>query len=159
MLAAINGRSSQVTTKRVELAALVEIPDNMRFLGDAGRIRQVLLNLVGNAVKFTEAGAVTIRAYIAYGFDLPDHSLIRFDISDSGIGIAPDVLDPALPALRPGRWFHHPTVRWDRPGTRDLEATRGDARWSDRRPERGGRRAARSGSLSNSPMIDQPKLR
>lgn len=55
------------------------------FLGDGMRIRQILLNLIGNAIKFTGAGHVTLRsATDAQG-------MLVFDIADTGIGIAPDL--------------------------------------------------------------------
>ncbi|HWD57577.1 MAG TPA: response regulator [Stellaceae bacterium] len=63
--------------------------------GDAGRIRQVLYNLVGNAVKFTEKGGVAISVAPATrrdGQPPADHFLLRFDIADSGIGIPEPVL-------------------------------------------------------------------
>ena len=63
--------------------------------GDAGRIRQVLYNLVGNAVKFTEKGGVAISvAPAARVKDQPadDRFLLRFDIADTGIGIPDSVL-------------------------------------------------------------------
>ncbi len=77
---------------RIEFATLVDIPDNLRFLGDAGRIRQVLLNLAGNAIKFTSVGAVTIRAYLVDDADEDDQAVVRFDVTDTGVGIAPDVI-------------------------------------------------------------------
>lgn len=62
-----------------------------RFVtGDPGRLRQVLLNLVGNAVKFTEAGNVTIKVSIredAQHRDNPDMHALRFSVIDTGIGI------------------------------------------------------------------------
>ncbi len=54
-------------------------------LGDAGRLRQVLVNLASNAIKFTEAGRVTIRAAEVDG-------MLRLEVEDSGIGIAADQL-------------------------------------------------------------------
>ena len=60
--------------------------------GDAGRIRQVLYNLVGNAVKFTDRGGVAIS--VAPAAQQPDASciLLRFDVADTGIGISPGVM-------------------------------------------------------------------
>jgi PAS domain S-box-containing protein len=62
--------------------------------GDDGRLRQVLLNLLGNAVKFTEYGEVILRAELAD--NAPDgRRYVTFTVTDTGIGIAPD----ALPSL------------------------------------------------------------
>jgi two-component system, sensor histidine kinase and response regulator len=61
-----------------------------RVRGDGGRLRQILLNLAGNAVKFTTRGSVTVRADPAPGLaGDPDTILVRFEITDTGIGIAP----------------------------------------------------------------------
>ena len=60
------------------------------MLGDPDRLRQVLLNLVGNGVKFTEQGEVVVR--IQPVFQAPDRVKLRFEIRDTGIGLAePDV--------------------------------------------------------------------
>jgi CheY-like chemotaxis protein len=63
--------------------------------GDAGRIRQILYNLVGNAIKFTERGGVAIS--VAPGGRPPRgvadrRFMVRFDVADTGIGIPKDVL-------------------------------------------------------------------
>ena len=61
-----------------------------RFVGDPGRIRQVLTNLIGNAVKFTEKGHVIIRVV---GLESePGHQQLHINIEDTGIGIAQDDL-------------------------------------------------------------------
>ena len=62
--------------------------------GDSGRIRQILYNLVGNALKFTEKGGVAISvAPASRGAELGDERfLLRFDVADSGIGIAPEAM-------------------------------------------------------------------
>ena len=65
-----------------------DLPDMQHLhLGDAGRLRQILLNLLGNAVKFTASGSVKVSAFVR-----PEglHDEIRIAIADSGIGIAPD---------------------------------------------------------------------
>ncbi len=58
-------------------------------MGDAGRIRQVLLNLVGNAIKFTDRGYVRITAAAS---DESKEPVIRLNVDDTGIGIAPQAL-------------------------------------------------------------------
>jgi signal transduction histidine kinase len=79
----------QAAEKGIELA-LRWSPQNPRTLvGDAGRLRQVLLNLAGNAVKFTSHGKVTLRV------DCPESkagkSCVRFEVEDTGIGISEGV--------------------------------------------------------------------
>src|SRR5262249_52956626 len=72
--------------KEIDLAMRVAPDLPARFLGDSGRVRQVLTNLVGNAVKFTDRGAVTIEVRRGEG------DYLQFDASDSGIGIPGDKL-------------------------------------------------------------------
>src|SRR5205085_11668243 len=75
--------------KRLALGALVHPTVPLRLRGDPGRLRQVLANLVSNAIKFTDQGEVVIHARLA---DSPgDTALVRFEVTDTGIGIAPDV--------------------------------------------------------------------
>ncbi len=62
-----------------------------RFLGDPNRLRQVLINLTGNAIKFTEAGEINIRVELAE--DGQTDSLLRFTVRDTGIGVPPDQVD------------------------------------------------------------------
>lgn len=58
-----------------------------RYLGDSGRIRQVLLNLMGNALKFTETGFVSLSLSTVVKKQ-PEQRFLRFEVSDSGIGIS-----------------------------------------------------------------------
>ncbi len=71
--------------KGLELASFVEEDVPVFPKGDPGRIRQVLTNLVGNAIKFTEEGEVVLRVELAE--DLGDRARVRFSVSDTGIGM------------------------------------------------------------------------
>ncbi len=55
-------------------------------LGDPGRLRQIVLNLVGNAIKFTETGEIVVRAAAASS---GDQWLVHLEVCDTGIGIEP----------------------------------------------------------------------
>jgi signal transduction histidine kinase/CheY-like chemotaxis protein len=71
--------------KGLELACRIapDVPDAV--VGDPGRLRQILVNLVGNAIKFTERGEVVVSAELESGSD--EQVVIRFTVSDTGIGI------------------------------------------------------------------------
>ncbi len=69
-----------------------------KLIGDPARLRQILLNLVGNAVKFTDSGRVTVRAEVE---SLTDHDgLLRFSVSDTGIGIPAEKRELIFEAFR-----------------------------------------------------------
>jgi PAS domain S-box-containing protein len=75
--------ASSAHAKGLELAVLVEDAVPALVLGDPQRLRQVLLNLVGNAVKFTDSGSVRVEVSRAEGHG----SLLRFAVEDTGAGI------------------------------------------------------------------------
>jgi len=83
---------AQASSKHIELATFVDPCIPRRLRGDPGRIAQVLNNLVGNAIKFTEAGTVGIEAVLLQSRQAGTHRL-AFTITDPGIGIAADKLD------------------------------------------------------------------
>jgi signal transduction histidine kinase/DNA-binding response OmpR family regulator len=75
--------------KGLELLAAVDPEVPARLLGDPTRLRQILLNLVGNAIKFTSQGEIEIRA-TAERRDAADGLLVRLQVRDTGIGIPPE---------------------------------------------------------------------
>ncbi len=92
--------SAHAAGKGLELVSLVhhDVPSFLR--GDAGRIRQILLNLGGNAIKFTDKGEVIIRAEMAE--ESHTHARVVFSVIDTGIGIPEDkheiIFDPFIQA-------------------------------------------------------------
>ena len=74
----------QAHQKGLEIGCLVDPAVPARVMGDPKRLRQVLANLVGNAVKFTHAGEVAVRV-------TPGTKRLRFEVADTGIGIPPEV--------------------------------------------------------------------
>jgi PAS domain S-box-containing protein len=74
--------------KKLELAYLIhpEVPGAV--CGDPGRLRQILINLVGNAIKFTQSGEVVLRARLAS--EEGESRTVRFEVTDTGIGIDPE---------------------------------------------------------------------
>ncbi|MBU0728766.1 MAG: response regulator [Proteobacteria bacterium] len=77
--------------KNIELLCRVKpnVPDHL--IGDPGKIRQILANLIGNAIKFTEKGEVMVTAELDQ--DLNNHSIIQFIVRDTGIGIPQDKIN------------------------------------------------------------------
>ncbi|MBW7883622.1 MAG: response regulator [Caldilineaceae bacterium] len=80
----------QAAQKDLELAYWLAPEVPLAIVGDVTRLRQVLVNLVGNAVKFTPAGAVTVGVEVA---SVEDKAIqLRFTVQDTGPGIPPELL-------------------------------------------------------------------
>jgi PAS domain S-box-containing protein len=80
--------TSQAQGKGVELLSLVEPGVPARLRGDAGRVRQVLTNLLGNAIKFTNRGEVSLR--VSLQTETQTEASLQFQVKDTGIGISPE---------------------------------------------------------------------
>jgi len=78
--------ASRAHAKGLELNCLVPVPMPLRWRGDPMRLRQVLTNLIGNAVKFTEQGEVSVSISLPSVANDPD--ALRFEVRDTGIGIS-----------------------------------------------------------------------
>jgi signal transduction histidine kinase/CheY-like chemotaxis protein len=77
--------SQQAHSKGVELVCVIHADVPIWVNGDPSRLRQIVTNLVGNALKFTATGEVVVR--VALASELPDEWLIRVTVMDTGIGI------------------------------------------------------------------------
>ncbi len=80
-----------VKTREKGLKLSYHLPSDLHtfLVGDENRLRQIILNLVGNAVKFTESGEISIAVEESVGDE--DEILLRFRIKDTGIGMPPEV--------------------------------------------------------------------
>jgi PAS domain S-box-containing protein len=87
---AVDILASHAQAKGLELVCFVEPDAPTYVLGDPGRLRQIVLNLASNAIKFTERGEVVIRVSVAA--ETETHITLRFTVKDTGIGIPSDRL-------------------------------------------------------------------
>jgi PAS domain S-box-containing protein len=81
--------SAQAASKNLEFTVTIADGVPSAVLGDRLRIRQVLLNLIGNAMKFTERGAVSLEVQCGPS-ELPERRAVTFTVRDTGIGIPSD---------------------------------------------------------------------
>ena len=87
----------QAAGEGLELRSFVAPDVPSLLLGDAHRLRQVVVNLVGNAIKFTDEGGIVVRVGVESTF--PQGVVLRFDVSDSGGGVPPDKQDAIFEAF------------------------------------------------------------
>lgn len=75
-------------SKRIEIIANFPPEEHSAYRGDPDRIRQILMNLIGNALKFTEHGEISV--FVTTIESGKDSCVVKFAVSDTGIGIAPE---------------------------------------------------------------------
>ncbi len=95
---AVELHALRAETNQIELNANVSPECEGRYRGDAGRLRQVLLNLVSNAVKFTEQGEVQVSANCQQETDAGIE--LHFSVRDTGLGITPEEQEKIFEAFR-----------------------------------------------------------
>ena len=83
--------SAKTEEKGLEFSCFIDPEVPSLLCGDPGRLRQVLINFVNNAIKFTSDGEVAISANLAE--ETESHATVRFDVRDTGIGIPADRVD------------------------------------------------------------------
>ncbi|MEA2736250.1 MAG: hypothetical protein QOE14_2701 [Humisphaera sp.] len=81
----------KASVKKLEFLCHMHLDVPARVCGDVDRLRQILINLTNNAIKFTEEGEVVVAARLEQSSD--DHLFVRFDVRDSGLGIAREQQD------------------------------------------------------------------
>ncbi len=80
--------AGRAEAKGLELAYRLARDIPQQLIGDSNRLRQILINLVGNALKFTDHGEVIVACTIAESS--PETTTLRFQVSDTGVGISPE---------------------------------------------------------------------
>ena len=108
--------------KRLELLCDIDRKGARMVNGDPARLRQIILNLVGNAIKFTEHGQVCVRVT-----DEPARNgqiKVRFEVEDTGVGLTDENIEKLFTEV----WWH-------RSGTNHLQGSGGDDGWRDRHPQ------------------------
>ncbi len=80
--------SAAAREKGLALRTGVDPETPVRVRGDSARLRQIMMNLVSNGVKFTQSGSVAVRAFRET--DAAEKGVFRFEVADTGIGVSPD---------------------------------------------------------------------
>jgi signal transduction histidine kinase/DNA-binding response OmpR family regulator len=83
--------SPKAREKGIHLDTVMAPETQNSFRGDPNRLRQILMNLIGNAIKFTDSGSVTVGVALVDGAALEDQARLRFEIRDTGIGMSDEV--------------------------------------------------------------------
>ncbi len=80
--------AERAQSKGLELVCQIDPELHMDLMGDPARLRQILVNLIGNAIKFTSLGEIVIHAELEENTE--ENTITRFSVSDTGVGIPPD---------------------------------------------------------------------
>lgn len=81
----------------IEFSLIVDHDVPALVNGDPGRVRQILVNLIGNSIKFTSAGDITLRVSLVR--ESSHDCMVRMDVTDTGIGVAPEKRDAIFDAF------------------------------------------------------------
>ena len=100
----------RASEKHLETAYFFEGDVPAAIRGDVTRLRQILLNLLANAVKFTDAGEVVLT--VSAGSVIDGSVELTFAVRDTGIGLTSEAHGASLPIILAGRFFDHAQVRW-----------------------------------------------
>ena len=134
---------AQAAAKGLMLTGAVEPGSDDTLIGDPTRVRQILFNLLGNALKFTERGGITVR-----GSTAPlggGRTRVTLTVEDTGIGIDEEHAQAAVPAVRAGGLLDHAQIRRHRARPLDHAA----ARAADGRRHHGREHAGRAARHSS----------
>ncbi|MBD5653777.1 MAG: response regulator [Candidatus Eremiobacteraeota bacterium] len=93
--------ASQIEAKSIRVTSKIDAGVPPSLFGDPERVRQVLVNLIGNAVKFTPVGG-RVDVHVRCVTDLDTTVRVRFEVLDDGVGIAPNVLPRLFEAFSQG---------------------------------------------------------
>ena len=105
--------AAQIRIKGLEAVYLVapDVPSSL--IGDAMRLRQILVNLLGNAVKFTSQGEIAVNVKCKSQDQKGCH--LEFSVTDTGIGISEEGIEKAFQIISASRYFHHSALWRYRP--------------------------------------------
>lgn len=96
-----NTLAVQAEMKSLPLEVNIYFPSTLIVVGDAFRLKQILINLIANAIKFTEQGSITVTAHMR------DNSLLQVSVKDTGVGISHKELPLVFDAFSQGNNHYH----------------------------------------------------
>lgn len=96
-----NTLAVQAEMKSLAMEVNIHFPSTLIVVGDAFRLKQILINLIANAIKFTEQGSITVTAHMR------DNSLLQVSVKDTGVGISHKELPLVFDAFSQGNNHYH----------------------------------------------------